>query len=158
MEIAVENLQKVFLNLPRITRVTKTILRHEKVRKAEICVVFVSSQKIKSLNKKFLRGDYATDVLAFDFREGGACRGLKGRREGLIGDIIVSVGTAARHARIYQTSLEREIVLCVIHGILHLLGFDDHSLQDVKRMRDKERQILQYVTPLITKILSRAKP
>ncbi len=46
----------------------------------------------------------------------------------------------------------------MIHGILHLLGFDDHSLQDVKRMRDKERQILQYVTPLITKILSRAKP
>lgn len=159
MVIAVKNFQKRPLNLTRISRVVKTILRHEEVRRAEMGVIFVSAQKIKSLNKKFLRRDYATDVLAFDFRERDACPGHPGgRREGLIGDILISVGTASRNARIYRTSLEREIVLYVIHGILHLLGFDDHSPEDVERMREKERQILQHVMPLITGILSHPKP
>ncbi|OGX40717.1 MAG: rRNA maturation RNase YbeY [Omnitrophica WOR_2 bacterium RIFCSPLOWO2_12_FULL_50_9] len=128
-----------------MTRITKTILRYEKVRRAELGVVFVSSQKIKALNKKFLHRDYATDVLAFDLREGGISRDSKARRGELMGDIVISADTAAYNAGIYRTSLEKEIILYVIHGILHLLGYDDHRPQDIQRMRKKEQEILIYL-------------
>lgn len=75
-----------------------------------------------------------------------------------MGQIVISADTAARQARVYRTSLEREIILYVIHGILHLLGYDDHRPQDIQKMRDKERQLLEYVAPLITKVLSRVQP
>lgn len=155
MDISVENLQtKVLLNPPRIFKMTKTILHHEGVAQAVVAVVFVTRQRIQALNKKFLRRDYATDVLAFDF-EGRAVSRRTGRRKpkALMGDIIISTDAAVKNAGIYGTSASRELALYVIHGILHLLGYDDRDPADIQRMRKREQELLEHLGGRVEKIL-----
>ena len=110
--------------------------------------MFVSRQKIKSLNKKYLHRQYATDVLAFDLRSGVEAK----QKRLLNGEIIISLDAAKQNHKTFQTSLAQEIVLYVIHGILHLLGYDDHSPADIKRMRRKERELLEYLKKEIEKL------
>ncbi len=145
--MAVESLQKkIPINLPRIGRIARTILKREGVREATLSIAFVSSLKIRSLNRQYLRRDYVTDVLAFDLREDK-------KSQGVSGDIAICVDMALRNAKTYRTSLDRELVLYVAHGILHLLGFDDHSPRDVRAMRKKEQGILSYLGKKIDTVL-----
>jgi probable rRNA maturation factor len=155
MEIALENLQKkAALNPPQILKVAKTILRHEGVQKASLSIVFVTRQRIKALNKKFLHRDHSTDVLAFDLRD-GAFLGRKEKRKlkVITGDIIISTDAAWKNSRIYGTALSQELALYIIHGILHLLGFDDHRSGDIKKMRKKEQEILSCLGAMAQKIV-----
>jgi len=109
-------------------------------------VAFVSDRKIRSLNKKYLNHDYATDVLSFDLRSSFSVPFPRGRgRRFLIGEIVVSTDTAVKNAAIYGTSVKREIILYLIHGILHLLGYDDHTPQEIQTMRRKEAQLLAFL-------------
>ncbi len=136
MDIVVENLQKkVALNRPQIKTLVTTILRHEAVKDYSLSVVFVTRQKIQALNKQFLKRSYATDVLSFDLRQE-----KKDRK--LVGDIIISTDAVIKNAKIYKTTVPKELTLYVIHGILHLLGYDDHLPKDIARMRRKEEKLL----------------
>src|SRR3990167_475165 len=77
--VAVESLQKkIPIKLSHIGRIARTILKYEGVREASLSIVFVSSPKIRSLNRQYLRRDYVTDVLAFDLREDKKSRGVSG--------------------------------------------------------------------------------
>lgn len=164
MEIVFENLQKkVALNPPQILKIVKTVLRHEGVDRASLSIVFVSRQRIKALNKKFLGRGYTTDVLAFDFTEckgtAPACRRGKrrapttGKVKQISGDIIISTDAVVKNARTYKTGPSEELALYVIHGILHLLGFDDHKKPDVEKMRRKEQQLLAHLGTTIKSIV-----
>ncbi|MCA9407292.1 MAG: rRNA maturation RNase YbeY [Candidatus Omnitrophica bacterium] len=138
MEIEIQNQQKkIKISPQRILRIIKKILQHEKVAQATLTIIFVSHQKIRALNKKYLHKDYATDVLAFDLRDDHK------KRRTILGDIAISVDAAVKNARVFQSTVDREIVLYVVHGILHLLGYDDHSLADIKRMRRKEQELME---------------
>ena len=153
--MAVESLQKkVPIKLSHIARIARTILNYEGVRpigslreEASLSIVFVSSLKIRSLNRQYLRRDYVTDVLAFDLREDSKSKGISG-------DIAVCVDMALKNAAVYQTSCARELVLYVAHGILHLLGFDDHSPRDIHAMRKKEQEILDYLGSKIDTVVN----
>ena len=145
MDITLNNQQKkVLLNLPQVEQIIKAILRHEGLKTATLSVVFVTDSQIKLLNKKFLGRSYATDVLAFDLRDK--------ETENLRGDVIISLDTVLRNSKVFNSSFAQEVVLCVIHGILHLLGFDDHRSVDIKKMRAKEQQLLKIVYQKIKKV------
>lgn len=80
--------------------------------------------------------------------------GVCGRRTGdfagereISAEIVISVDAAVQNARIYRVPLAEELILYVIHGILHLLGYDDHASDDIRKMRRRERQILRYLKP-----------
>jgi len=138
MEIAVENQQKKLrLKSTQISKIAKTILHREGVKKANLSIVFVTSQKIRNLNKEYLGRSYATDVLAFDLSERGS--------KTLQGDIIISTDAVIKNARLFNIDQSEELSLYVIHGILHLLGFDDHRQIDIKKMRKKEEEMLKYL-------------
>ena len=155
MEIVFENLQKkVALNPPQILKIVKTILRHEGVDRASLSIVFVSRQRIKALNKKFLGRGYATDVLAFDLSDEMLSKSKTRRKPKIIlGDIIISTDALLKNARTYKTGPSEELALYVIHGILHLLGFDDHKTRDVQRMRRKEQQLLVFLGTKTKKLI-----
>lgn len=145
--MAVESLQKkVPVKLSHIAGIVRTILRREGVRDASLNIIFVSSRKIRSLNRQYLRRDYVTDVLAFDLSD-------VNRPGQVSGDIAICVDMARRNAKAYQTSLDRELVLYVAHGILHLLGFDDHAPAGIRAMRAKEREILEYLGKRAEKVV-----
>jgi len=122
----------------------KTILRHEGIAAADLSFVFVTDRTIKALNKKYLQRNHATDVLAFDLSTDELSS--KKSKASLTGEIIISVEAAVKNAKLYHATLKAEITLYVIHGILHLLGYDDHSSSDIKRMRAKEQELLNLLS------------
>ena len=147
LDIKLKDLQKkISLNFPQILKITKAILSHEGVRNADLSVVFVTHQRIRELNKKFLRRDHVTDVLAFAFDEVLSIDGRTAKNKKLFcGEIIISTDAAVQNAKIYSTERSQEVVLYLIHGILHLLGFDDHKPQDIRKMRNKEQALLDFL-------------
>lgn len=73
----------------------------------------------------------------------------------LQGDIVISVDAAVRNARIYKTALARELALYIIHGILHLHGYDDHGYAQTRKMRAREAKLLGHLdTRIINRIVS----
>ena len=132
----------------RETELKKTIafiLKHLNIRSADLSVVIVTDRKIHEINRKFLGHDYPTDVVAFDLsdKELSRTRRLKTRR--VEGEIYVSAVTARRNAARFKARPAQELTLYIVHGILHLLGYDDHSAKDKKVMREKEQEILEEV-------------
>ena len=134
--IEIQNLQTTIpLNLLQLKKLIRKVLKHQQIVDAHLSFVFVSDLKIKALNKKYLQHDFATDVLTFDWRP-------KGSGSSLEGEIIISAQTAKRQAAEYDLSLKDEILLYMVHGVLHLLGFDDHSPAKIKKMRAQEKKLL----------------
>ena len=108
-------------------------------------MAFVTDRTIRSLNRRFLRRDHVTDVLAFDYSPVPVRAGAISRRRTLEGEIIISTETARRQSRIFSKTFEQELTLYIVHGVLHLLGYDDHRPADIKRMRARERKILRNI-------------
>ncbi len=104
-----------------------------------LVVIFVTDQKIKALNKKFLNKEHVTDVLSFD-----SGPNVKSPKE-INAEIVISAARAVHNARLYGSPVQTEIVLYLVHGILHLLGYDDHDAQDTRRMRREEKRILRAI-------------
>lgn len=133
--VSVENLQKsLSLDAASVENVIRRVLKIKKVSRAELTCVFVSRQKIAALNRRFLGRTYATDVLAFDLRQPG--------EDVLRGDVIVSTDAVIKQSRQFGQKVPDELLLYVVHGILHLLGYDDHSPKDIAAMRAEEQRIL----------------
>lgn len=111
-------------------------LRVLRQSRKDLSLVLTSDREIRRFNRKYLRHDWPTDVLAFSLEGQGFLR------RPLLGDVMISVDRARVQARQYDTTLWEEIKLYIVHGILHLLGYDDRRLKDRVRMRSKEKQIL----------------
>ena len=94
---------------------------------------FVSNQQILELNKKYLSHDYSTDIITFEYS-----RNIKN----IDGEIFISVDEALNNSKIYKINLENELRRLVIHGILHLTGYDDKKANDKKIMKRMENRLL----------------
>lgn len=129
--IVVRNSNKRFkLNERYIKKIAAEVLAMlKKPRDTKLDIVFLSDPAIRPFNKRYKHRDRPTDVLSFDL---GPC-----------GQILISSDTALRNSRIFNTSFEEEIVLYVVHGILHLSGYDDGTRPEKKRMSGKESRILK---------------
>lgn len=94
----------------------------------EIAVVFCSDEYLLTVNRQFLKHDYYTDIITFDYCEGDL----------LSGDLLISVDSVRDNASHFGTDFDEELHRVIVHGLLHLIGYDDHSKEDRKRMREKE--------------------
>lgn len=140
MGITIVNRQKkIPIRVPALIRAVRKVLQHEGIERSSLCVVFVSDPAIKQLNQKFLRHRYVTDVLTFDYSP----LPKASRPKALHGEIIVAPARARAQAKFYGTAFDQELTLCVVHGVLHLLGFNDHRLRDIRNMRRKERELMR---------------
>lgn len=108
----------------------------------ELGLVLVNDRQIRRLNKKYRGIDSPTDVLSFTLSLDPKTIKGKGRTlPPLLGDVVISLQTARRQAREEGRALRQEVGLLLIHGILHLLGFDHEEARDARRMRRKEREL-----------------
>ena len=109
--------------------------------RAEFNLLLCGSRRIQTLNRRFRGVDRPTDVLSFPFLEPDAVApGLKGP----IGDIAICIPVARRQARLAGHSVEVEVVILMVHGLLHLVGHDhDRSARHRQRMRQEERRLLE---------------
>ena len=112
-------------------RRAEAMLRTLKRESDELSIVLTTDEQIRILNRDYRHKDRATDVLAFAIRE-GEFSSLAGN---LLGDVIISVPTAARQAREKGHDTLGEVVMLLAHGLLHLLGWDHDTVAKDKRMR-----------------------
>jgi len=117
-----------------VRRAVRVVLAGESVRAATISIAVVTDGAMRELNRRYLDHDYNTDVLSFLLDESG---------EPLDGEVIVSADMAVTRALEFSWSAADEMLLYVIHGTLHLTGYDDHSDADRGQMRRKEMQYLK---------------
>ena len=138
MKVAVRNLQKkIPVNPKRITKTVLKILSQEGIKKSgEITVCFVNDQRIKKLNLKYLGKNNPTDVITFDVAEPKTA-------DKIFADIVISTDRAIDNADAFKTSPYFELYLYVIHGVLHILGYDDRNIKDKLLMRKKEKNLLK---------------
>lgn len=108
----------------------------------EVSVVLANDSYIHELNLEYRGKDCPTDVLSFALDEGEEPDIVDGPEERLLGDIIISLETAARQAEEYSHSMERELAFLTVHGMLHLLGYDHEEEVDRQEMRQQEEHIL----------------
>ncbi len=147
MEIYTKNLQRAKkLNLPTIRRDLARALRLLGLSRAELSVLFVNSERMRRLNAHYRGIDRPTDVLSFPLldrvRDG---RGLLPHAISLpLGDIVICVPKAFSQAKKYGVSVRQEVLRLLIHGLLHLVGYD-HEISPYRKqtMEKKEREILE---------------
>ena len=134
-EVFVADEQKdVPVDLERWQALATEVLRSEGVRGlAELALLFVSETEMSELNELHMGKPGPTDVLAFAMREGEGAEHAHGAH-GLLGDVIVSLETAARQGPTHGRSLDAEVTMLLAHGLLHLLGFDHRDRTEERRM------------------------
>ncbi len=110
----------------------------------ELSLLLTDDAEIRRLNKTYRNLDHATDVLSFPQDENA----VNESGDTLLGDVVISVETAARQAEEHHLSFNEELILLAIHGILHLLGYDhERSPQDARIMKDKTQVIFETLFP-----------
>ena len=135
-EIKVRNLQRIVpIDAAALENFARKALRvclelrktavTDLVKLREICVLIVSDRRISGLHRQFLNKGGPTDVITFSH-----------------GEIFISAETARRHAREFRNTLPRELQLYVVHGLLHLHGFDDGTKVATRKMERAQKRIL----------------
>ncbi len=123
-------------------------MRREKIPSYNLSFVFVDDAQIKKLNKEYLHRNRPTDVLAFELSIPlPPVKGKSFSKPLLTGEIFISTETAIRNAKYFRIPVKKEISLYLVHGILHLLGYNDHSSEEIAVMRQKEMDALNYLYP-----------
>jgi len=109
---------------------------------AELSIVFVDDSRIRELNRRYLRRDKPTNVLAFSMTEGE----FPILHPRLLGDLVISVETAERQSNRFGLSAGGMVLLLLIHGILHLLGYDHvRSRKKAREMAEKQKELFRLV-------------
>jgi rRNA maturation RNase YbeY len=123
----------------RLSRLAQKVLMEVGESSADVCLSLVGDRRMRGLNLRFRGKDRSTDVLAFAARDARAPRAMRQPSRPL-GDVVISVPTAMRQAKREQRSLDEEIVTLLVHGILHLCGYDhERSKGEALRMQRRER-------------------
>ena len=124
--------------------VFKKTLRELGLKKeVEVALVLVGENRIKSLNKKYRGKNKVTDVLAFGYNDAIE----KPRKSVLeLGDIVICLPRAKKQAKKQEHSLKKELVILIIHGVLHLLGYEhETSSVETEKMEKKEKEVLDKI-------------
>ena len=112
----------------------RMVAESEIKRIGDISIIFCSDNYILDVNMKYLQHDYFTDIITFDYCEG----------DRLSGDLFISIDSVRENAKLYKTEFNEELNRVMVHGILHLIGYDDHTQKDQKLMRRKENYYLSF--------------
>ena len=113
----------------------KAVAESEVKRLGSINIIFCSDNYILDVNQRYLGHDYFTDIITFDYCEDDV----------LSGDLFISIDTVRENAGFYKAdSFENELHRVMVHGLLHLIGYDDHTPEQQKVMRKKENYYLDF--------------
>lgn len=129
-----EDTDFVFKGKARNNRWLRIVAESEIRRLGDISIIFCSDNYILDINQRYLSHDYFTDIITFDYCEG----------DRLSGDLFISVDSVRENAIEYGTEFPDEMNRVIVHGLLHLIGYDDHTEEEIKVMREKENYYLSF--------------
>ena len=127
-----EDTKFVFKGKQRNNRWLRLVAESEIRRLGDLSIIFCSDPYILDINLKYPQHDYFTDIITFDYCEG----------EKISGDLFISIDSVRENAIFYETEFEDELNRVMVHGVLHLIGYDDHTKAEQKTMREKENYYL----------------
>jgi len=140
MVVEINNLTTDRIDKSFFKKNTGKIVNFLKIKIPEISLVFVNNSRMKNLNRRYRGKNRVTDVLVFDY---GRLIGdpLKSQ-----GEIFICLPRAKRQAKLLKHSLKNELVILLIHGILHLAGYSDETKKDYNKMSKKQKALWQKIT------------
>ncbi|GHT01735.1 endoribonuclease YbeY [Bacteroidia bacterium] len=110
----------------------KKVVVNQQKKLGNLCYIFCSDEEILKLNEKFLNHDYYTDIITFDYSV----------KDTISGDMFISLDSVRSNAKKYATLENEELRRVMVHGLLHLCGYNDKTPQDIKFMRAQEELCL----------------
>ncbi len=141
--VTVEEPFRAAVNEDWVERVARATLEAEAVPLAEIGVLVTNDKRLRELNRLYAGEDAPTDVLSFSLREGEE---FASPDETLrLGEVIISYRTAERQAQAAGRSTDDEVAHLLVHGVLHLLGYDHAEAEEGRRMRAREEELVRIV-------------
>ena len=127
-----EDIKFEYKNKLANNRWLKMVAESEICRLGDINIIFCSDPYILNINLQYLSHDYYTDIITFDYSQ----------KPVISGDLFISVDTVRENASFYGAEFAEELHRVIVHGILHLVGYDDHTDEDTAVMRSKENYYL----------------
>ena len=127
-----DNIPMPSIQLAQVERWIRSVAADHGFSVGDLHYIFCNDEKILAVNQEFLQHDYFTDIITFDYCEG----------DRLSGDLFISVDSVRENAQEYGTEFKEELNRVIVHGILHLIGYDDHNDKDIAMMRKKENYYL----------------
>lgn len=125
-------IKEQFTYTAKVRKLIYLMIKEEEKRLGEINIIFTSNSKILEINREYLKHSYFTDVIAFN----------NNKRDELVGEIYISVDQVNINAKRFRVSKKDELVRVVIHGVLHLIGYNDKLDEERFEMRCKEEKYL----------------
>ena len=139
-----DNQTECAIDCDKLEGVIRNILIPLECLEKEVSILLVDDKRMRELNKQYRDLDQTTDVLSFPQNDGEE----EGLSPHLLGDVVISTVTARRQSTEHGLSLEEELVLLLIHGILHLLGYDhERSEKEARLMKEKTRDLFHQIFP-----------
>jgi probable rRNA maturation factor len=127
-----EDLNFKYRKFSRLKQWIVKVILAEQLQPGDISLVFCSDGYLLTVNKKFLKHDYYTDIITFDYSE-----------ESIVsGDLLVSIDRVKENARLYNVEFYLELDRVILHGILHLIGYKDDDTNSRKIMHEREDHYL----------------
>ena len=130
IQIFYDNMPYRFRDWRNVKKLVKEIVKSEKKIVGDISFIITSDDYLRTLNKKFLNHDYFTDVISFNYGFGNT----------VTGEIYISADTVQRNSAEYNVDFDKEMLRVMIHGVLHLAGYNDETAsekQEMTRLEDK---------------------
>lgn len=135
--------KKYKINKLRVHKLVNYLRQELNFSISSLPINFISSGEITTINKKYLKHNYSTDIITFNY---------SGDTKNIDGEIFISFEDAEENSKRYKNTLSEEFLRLVIHGTLHLLGYDDMDLRDYKIMKRLENKLLnKYKITLLNK-------
>lgn len=129
------------MRIRRLRRVVEAALEAEGAAGRSVTILLTDDTDLQDFNRRFRGMDRPTDVLSFPLTPSGDPPQLP-EEQGTLGDIAISIPTAMAQARAADHGLQAEVEHLAVHGLLHLLGYDDATEPEAATMRERERRIL----------------
>ncbi len=124
--------------------------------RSELSLELIGDRRMRRLNREYRKKDRPTDVLAFPIREAVMPHGVRPVTP-MLGDIVISLPTAVRQAKEAGRSIDDELTMLLVHGVLHLCGYDhERNPREAARMARRERALLHRISPVPRMVTFRA--
>ncbi len=132
--LSVSSGKKIRMNKLLVHNIVSLLRTEMKFTISSLEINFVDDDLILEINKKYLEHNFTTDIITFNY---------SGENDNLDGEIFISIDDAACNARKFKCSTDTELLRLIVHGILHLLGFDDQNKEDKKEMKKVENRLVK---------------